>query len=85
MPLPPFALTQATGIPKITNKLSLKHLPNRVTDNSPLMLMGADSTLNNKIARGDRYNKRMNILSRDCPDRSYMKSKIDLSFPDQTF
>ena len=27
----------------------------------------------------------MNILSRDSPDRSYMKSKIDLSFPDQTF
>ena len=60
-------------------------MADRVTDNSPLLRIGADSTLNNKIARGDRYNKRMNILSRDSPDRSYMRPSIDLSFPDQTF
>lgn len=58
-------------------------MANKVTDNSPLMRIDADSTLNNRIIRGDRYNKRMYIESRDSPDRSYMASKIDLSFPDR--
>jgi hypothetical protein len=55
----------------------------RLTDNSPLMRIGADSSLNSRIAQGDRYNKRMYIKSRDSPDRGYMKSNIDLTFPDK--
>lgn len=50
-----------------------------MTDNSPLLRFQADSSLNNKIAVGDRFNRRVRIRREDSPSQEYMQAKIDLS------
>ena len=51
----------------------------RVTDNSPLMQIGFDSSLNNKLTLGNKFNKKIKI---DNASKEYMSTNIDLSFPD---
>lgn len=50
-----------------------------VTDNSPLLRSSVDSSLNNRIAGGTRFNKRVQIAREDSPKQDYMLSKMDLS------
>ena len=52
-----------------------------ITDNSPLLRISADSTLNNKISLGDKFNKRVKITRDDSPKQDYMGSTVDLSQP----
>ena len=49
-----------------------------VTDNSPLLREAADSTLNNRIVGGTRFNKRVKITREDSPQQDYMQTKMDL-------
>jgi hypothetical protein len=51
-------------------------------DFTPLMNIKADSTYNNRLKHGFKFNKRMNISS-NSPNSNYMKSFIDLSFPNE--
>ncbi len=51
-------------------------------DKTPLLLFNVDSTLNNRAMRGDQFNKRMRISENDSPNQMYMKTSIDLTFPE---
>ena len=72
------------GLPAYLENLQKARNVNRVTDNSPLLRIYADSAHNDKIALGRRFNKRMSIEPLDTtPERkNYMKSSIDLSYLD---
>lgn len=51
-------------------------------DFTPLMNIKADSSFNNRLRPGLKFNKRMNI-SPNSHNSNYMKSFIDLSFPNE--
>jgi hypothetical protein len=55
------------------------HNIGKVTDNSPLMQGQFDSSLNNKLTLGNKFNKKVNI---ENASKEYMSTNIDLSFPD---
>lgn len=55
----------------------------RVIDNGPLLRFDLDSSFNNRIASGYKFNKRIIIDKEHSPDQHYMSSHIDLSFPDR--
>jgi len=77
--LPPFGL--APNHKPVNNSMKqnyMQHLK-RIADNSPLFVQDVDSTLNNRLLRGSQFNKRMVIV--DSPNKEYMKSRIDLTFP----
>ena len=73
--LPPFALAAPSGIPHTlnpnkfgsTNELERKNRKymdklnkyHKVTDNSPLMQFDCDSSLNNKLVMGNKFNKKV--------------------------
>ncbi len=79
--LPPFGLAPQSGEKPITNARRQNYMQHikRIADNAPLFVQDADSTLNNRLIRGSQFNKRMVIV--DSPNKEYMKSKIDLTFP----
>ena len=52
-----------------------------ITDDTPLLLIDKDSALNNKIAAGLKFNKRVKVGKDASPDQDYMGSGIDLTFP----
>ena len=64
----------------------MKRYPvSKVTDNGPLLQIGADSSLNNRIALGNKFNKRSRLQighNNETKTRDFMESRIDLSFPD---
>jgi hypothetical protein len=66
-------------IPSKHHKSNISVSDGKYIDNTPLMQINYDSSLNDKLVNKHKHNKRMQI---DSPNREYMKSSIDLSFPD---
>ena len=81
--LPPFALMGPSGIPYKDEFGSMKGYRTKLLDNGPLLQYDHDSTFNNRIANGFKFNKRIIIDKEHSPDQRYMSSKLDLSFPDR--
>ena len=73
-----------SGIPyKEESASMIQEGQRRVIDNGPLLRFDLDSSFNNRIASGFKFNKRIIIDKEHSPDQQYMSTKIDLTFPDR--
>jgi len=56
------------------NKQKIYEAHKRVTDNTAILCIDKDSALNNKVAPGIKFNKRVKVRGDDAPNQEYMKS-----------